>query len=234
MSTDNSIPDEWYFITPPQSVKWEKSSKSTIIDTYGTNNPYLNYGSTSLRKLTLGDAMLEGFSDGKEVESNVTNLEACMQMVIDEGTGFTSPYCWNVFAGDKSYGTYIIDSVSVEEQMRDMTGKATRATVSVTFQEVSSYQVTSGTDITSTAVVGGAQQGYIDALESKGAEQDAKVAKAKGAGAKNSTGQAAGGGGGGGGGAAADKKAPAGPKRNVFSPSGNDGAGNVATRYNNG
>ena len=203
MSAANNIPDEWYFITPPQSVTWEKSSKTSTIDTYGTNNPYLNYGSTSLRKLSLTDAMLEGFSDGKEVEDNVIKLEACMQMIIDEGSGFTSPYCWHVFAGDKSYGTYIIESVNVEEQMRDMTGKATRATVSLNLQEVSSYQISSGTDITSTAVVGGANENYLKQLnESQAAKQDGKVAKAKGAGATNSTGQAAG-----------DKKAAAGPER---------------------
>ena len=191
MSTDNSIPSEWYFITPPQEVKWDKSSKSNLIDTYGTNNPYLNYGSTHLRKLYLGDALLEGFSDSKSVEGNVTALENCMRMIIDEGTGFTSPYCWDVFAGDKSYGTYIIDSVEVTEEMRDMSGKATRARVNITLQEVSPYQVTSGTDITSTAVTGGITPESEAALaaSSKAAKQDSKVANSQSAAAKNSTGQ---------------------------------------------
>ena len=227
--SDNSIPDEWYFITAPQSVSWDKSSKSKVIDTYGTNNPYVNYGSTGLRTLSLSDAMLEGFSDAKEVESNITDLEKCMRMVIDEGKGFTSPYCWHVFAGEKSYGTYIITNVSVEEKMRDMTGKATRATVNVEFQEVSPYQVTSGVDITSTAVVGGITPESEKALAAMKKQDDA-VTKSKSVGAKNSTGQAVGGGAGGG--AAADKKAAAkGPKRNVFDPSGNNGAGNVATGF---
>lgn len=186
--SDNSIPDEWYFITPPQSVSWDKSAKSKTVDTYGTNNPYINYGSTSLRTLSLSDAMLEGFSDAKEVESNVTQLENCMRMVIDEGKGFTAPYCWHVFAGEKSYGTYIITSVGVEEQMRDMTGKATRATVDVKLQEVSPYQVTSGIDITSTAVVGGITPASEKALAETN-KQDAAVAKSKSVGAKTSTGQ---------------------------------------------
>ena len=190
--SDNSIPDEWYFITAPQSVSWDKPSKSKVIDTYGTNNPYVNYGSTGLRTLSLSDAMLEGFSDAKEVESNITQLESCMRMVIDEGKGFTAPYCWHVFAGDKSYGTYIIKTVGVEEQMRDMSGKATRATVNVEFQEVSPYQVTSGIDITSTAVVGGITPESEKNLAAM-AKQDAAVAKSKSAGAKNSTGQAVGG-----------------------------------------
>ena len=192
MSEDTSIPTEWYFITPPQSVTWTKSGKSKVTDTYGTNNPYINYGSTGLRKLSLSDAMLEGFSDGKEVEGNIINLESCMRMIIDEGTGFTAPYCWNVFAGDKSYGTFIITSVNVEEKMRDMSGKATRATVSIDFQEVAPYQVTSGIDITSTAVVGDVNENYAAALEDSAAtSQDAKVASSQSAAGTNSTGQTA-------------------------------------------
>jgi uncharacterized membrane protein YgcG len=195
--SDSSIPDEWYFITAPQEVNWSKDAKFKTIDTYGTNNPYLNYGSTSLRTLSLGDAMLEGFSDAKEVEGNIGNLESCMRMIIDEGSGFTSPYCWNVFAADKSYGTYIITSVSVDEKMRDMTGKATRAHVSVELQEVPGYQVTSGIDITSTAVVGGITPESEAALQasSEAAKQDSAVAKSKSAGGTNSTGQSTGGGG---------------------------------------
>ena len=200
--SDGSIPSEWYFITPPQEVKWEKSSKSRLIDTYGTNNPYLNYGSTHLRKLTLGDCLVEGFSDGKSVEGNIVALENCMRMIIDSGTGFTAPYCWEVFAGEKSYGTYIIDSVDVEEQMRDMSGAATRAKVSITLQEVSPYQVTSGTDITSTAVTGGISASSESAM----ASQDSKVSNSKSSSATNSTGQstdASSSGGDGGGGEAA-------------------------------
>ena len=74
------IPSEWYFITPPQSVSWSKDSNVNEIDTYGTNNPYLSYGTTKLRSLSLNDALIEGFSDGKAVEDNIIGLEACMRM----------------------------------------------------------------------------------------------------------------------------------------------------------
>ncbi len=183
MTQDNSIPDEWYFITAPESVNIKKGSKSQTINTYGTNNPYLNYGTTELRTLTLGNSMLEGFSNAKEVEGNITNLESCMRMIIDEGSGFTAPYCWHVFAGSKSYGTYIIKNVSVREKMRDMSGKATRAFVDVSFQEVSPYQVTSGQDITSTAVVGDVNEKFASQLDAANANnqvnsQDAAVAAA--------------------------------------------------------
>lgn len=200
--TTSTVPDEWYFITAPQKVNFDKGSKFNIVDTYGTNNPYLNYGSTHLRKLVLGDCLLEGFSDAKEVEGNIQTLEACMNMVIDEGTGFTAPYCWNVFAGDKSYGTYIITNVDIAEEMRDMTGKATRAKANIVLQEVPAYQVTSGIDITSTAVVGGITKESEAAL-SEAAKQDSAVEKSKAApaGGTNSTGQSAGSGSGSGEGA---------------------------------
>lgn len=178
------IPTEWYFITSPQSVSWQKESNSTEIDTYGTNNPYLQYGTTKLRKLSLSDALVEGFSDAKAVEDNIVQLEACMRMVLDEENGYTSPYCWKAFAGDKCYGTFLITGISVTESMRDMSGKATRATVDVELQEVPSYQVSSGTDITAQAIQGSADKQYAKEIEAqqsktKKAQQDAKVKNSK-------------------------------------------------------
>ena len=171
------IPSEWYFITAPQDVSWQKNSVSKEVATYGTNNPYLNYGTTKLRKLTLGNAMVEGFSNAMQVEDHVVQLEACMRMVIDEGTGYASPYCWQAFAGNKSYGTFIITSVSVKEELRDMSGNATRAFVDISLQEVPPYQVASGTDITSTASVGGFDPAMVEQANSQAASQDAAVAR---------------------------------------------------------
>ena len=198
--SSEGIPDEWYFITPPQNVSWSKDSNSSEIDTYGTNNPYLSYGTTKLRKLTLGGAMIEGFSDGKNIEGNILDLEACMRMVLEEETGYTSPYCWKVFAGDKCYGTYIITGVSVNEQMRDMSGLATRATVDVSLTQVPSYQVSSGIDITAQVIQGSGDEKYaeqVDKLNGKNdaADQDKKVADANKANGTPSNGGGNGGGG---------------------------------------
>jgi hypothetical protein len=152
MSTE--IPEEWYFITPPQNVSWSKDSRTTTIEPYGTNNPYVHYGTTKLRSLTLNDSMVEGFSDGKVVEENIINLEACMRMVLDSEDGFASPYVWDVYAGGKTYGKYIINSVNVTEEIRDLQGLAARAKVDISLQEVSPYQVSSGIDITAEALSG--------------------------------------------------------------------------------
>jgi len=156
-----------------------KTSVTKEVDTYGTNNPYLNYGTTKLRKLTLGNAMVEGFSDSKQVEDNIIQLEACMRMVIEEGTGYAAPYCWKAYAGGKSYGTFIITGVNVKEEMRDMAGKATRAIVDISLQEVAPYQVSSGTDITSTAAVGGFDPAFEKQMASEAATQDAKAKSSK-------------------------------------------------------
>ena len=149
------IPEEWYFITPPQNVSWSKGSKMNVIEPYGTNNPYVNYGTTQLRQLKLGQAMLEGFSDGgKVVENNITELEACMRMVLNSDDGFAAPYVWHVYAGGKSYGQYVITNVNVDESIRNVAGQANRAMVDVDFQQVSPYQVSSGIDITADAISG--------------------------------------------------------------------------------
>jgi hypothetical protein len=152
---NEEIPDEWYFITPPQSVSWTKDSRSNVVETYGTNNPYVHYGTTKLRSLKLGDSMVEGFSDGKVVEQNIIDLEACMRMVLDFDNGYTSPYVWYVYAGNKSYGTYVIESISVNESIRTAEGRASRATVDLSLQEVSPYQVSTGIDITAEVISGG-------------------------------------------------------------------------------
>ena len=154
MAEANEIPTEWYFITAPQNVSWSKAGQSNQVQTYATNNPYLHYGSTGLRQLTLGNSMAEGFTLQGAVEQNIIALEACMRVVLETDDGYAAPFCWEVYAGGKMYGTYVIDNVSVQEQMRDNAGLAARANVDVSLKEVSPYQVGSGIDITAEALTG--------------------------------------------------------------------------------
>ena len=187
---NEEIPNEWYFITPPQQVSWTKDSRTNVVDTYGTNNPYVHYGTTKLRSLRLGDSMVEGFSDGKAVEQNIIDLEACMRMVLDFDNGYTSPYVWHVYAGNKSYGTYVIESVSVNETIRTAEGRAARATVDLALQEVSPYQVSTGIDITAEIISGGitekAQKDLDKASPNSAKDQDKAVSEAKKDGGGNS------------------------------------------------
>jgi hypothetical protein len=174
MSEANEIPSEWYFITPPQSVNWSKQSRTNKIEPYGTNNPYLSYGTTGLRELSLSDSLVEGFSDGKSVEANILNLEACMRMVLNSEDGFAAPYCWEIYAGGKKYGTFVITSVNVDEQIRDAAGQASRAKVDIQFQEVAPYQVSSGIDITAEAITGSLNEDAVKAIDEKNAKDAAK------------------------------------------------------------
>ena len=176
MAEANEIPTEWYFITPPQNVSWSKSGQSNEVQTYATNNPYLHYSSTGLRQLTLGNAMVEGFSAGAQVEQNIIDLEACMRVVLESEDGYAAPFCWEVYAGGKMYGTFIIDNVSVQEQIRDNSGMAARANVDVSFKEVSPYQVGSGIDITAEALTGNlseeTQKQLMDKQQNQANNQD--------------------------------------------------------------
>jgi len=193
----DEIPNEWYFITAPQSVSWSKGSKVNVIEPYGTNNPYVNYGTTKMRQLKLGNSMLEGFSDGgKVVENNIHELEACMRMVLDTDDGYAAPYVWYVYAGGKSYGTYVITDVNVDESIRNVQGEANRATVDVSFQQVSPYQVSSGVDISGEAISGGITPEAENALKDKNnpdgskgeaGKQDDKVNNNNGSGSDKDT-----------------------------------------------
>lgn len=186
----SEIPEEWYFITPPQTVSWSKGSRINVISPYGTNNPYVNYGTTELRQLKLGNAMLEGFSDGgKVVENNITELEACMRMVLESEDGFASPYVWYVYAGGKSYGAYVITNVNVDESIRNVEGQANRATVDVDFQQVSPYQISSGIDITAEAISGGLTEKSEKILQDREKEKDKDKDKDKNKGNKGESGK---------------------------------------------
>ena len=170
------IPKSWYFITAPQDVSWSKEGKVSTADTYGTNTPYVLYGSTSLRKLTLSNAMLEGFSNRKTVEANIVALETAMNMVIQ--SGYTAPYCWKVYSGGKNYGTFVITGVRVKEVMRDLRGYATRAFVDIELQQVPDYQVNSGRDLASKATLGGVSKSVQTLINSQNKDSAAKATQA--------------------------------------------------------
>lgn len=178
------VPDEYYFITAPQDINWDKESEASEIQAYGTNNPYINYGMTKMRRLNFSNAMVEGFSAGREVENDVLNLEACMQMQLDTGSGYAAPYCWYAWAGSKCYGIYVVTNVKVTEKLRDTEGKATRAFVDVSLQQVPSYQVGSGQDLSSQAFTGRFSEKTEETLV---ALQDAKVKNSQGAGIGGNT-----------------------------------------------
>ena len=186
-----NIPTDWVFITAPQDVSWDKQAQTSVVDNFGTNNPYVVYSSTGMRKLSLGEVLIEGFSAGKEVESHVLKLEAMMNMVQNSQKGYVSPYVWDLRAGDKSYGKFIIESLQIKENMRNAKGRADRATASISLQQVPDFQVNDGRDL--------ATKADLAAGKSVVSEKD------KAAGADNKGGSKVGSGSGSGSGANGDK-----------------------------
>jgi hypothetical protein len=93
------------------------------------------------------------------VEAKVAALEQLLNYNLNGSDGFVSVPCYQFYANNKSYGGlkgyYIIKDVSVKEEMRDLTGNATRARVDINLMQVPEYQVNSGRDQASQVTAGG-------------------------------------------------------------------------------
>jgi len=146
-----TIPTDWIFVTAPQDIGWDKQGSISTVDNYGTNSPYVIYSSTGMRKLSMSDVLIEGFSAGKEVEDHIVKLESMMNMVMNGEAGYVSPYVWDLKSGEKSYGNFVIESLSIKEVMRNTKGRADRATASVTLQQVPDFQINTGRDLATSA-----------------------------------------------------------------------------------
>ena len=188
-TSGGDIPKDWLFITAPQSVSWDKQGETALVNTYGSNNPYVIYSTTGMRKLSLSDCLVEGFSAGKEVEGHVLKLEKLMTTVMNTEKGYVSPYVWDLRAGDKSYGKFIIESMNIKEDMRNAKGRADRATVSISLQQVPDFQINDGRDLATKADLA---SGTSLASEDKDKESKAANAKAGKAGDKVKSGSGSG------------------------------------------
>lgn len=148
----------WTFITAPEDISWDIANQANRVDMFGTNNPPVVAGSRGMRDLTLGNALVEGFVRGKQVEDKIAALERLMNYRLNPTEGFVSVPVYQVSANDKSYGGkqayYIIKDIRVKETMRDLSGNATRAYVDISLMQVPAYQVNSGRDQASRATAG--------------------------------------------------------------------------------
>jgi hypothetical protein len=138
--------DAWVFITAPGSVSWNVNSEIQRIEIFGSNTPPVVASSRGMRDLSLSEALMEGFTLGKSVQKEIDELEALMDVEVDSGEGFVNVPVYDVKAGGKSYGLYVIESIDIDEQMRDLQGRATRAMVGVQLKQVPEYQVGKGID----------------------------------------------------------------------------------------
>jgi hypothetical protein len=149
----------WSFITAPEDVSWDIANQATRVDIFGTNNPPVVAGSRGMRDLTLGNALVEGFSRGISIEGKIAALEQLMNYSLNSSDGYVSVPVYRVKVQDKQYagdkGFFIIKDVKVKETMRDLSGNATRAYVDISLMQVPAYQVNTGVDQASQTTAGG-------------------------------------------------------------------------------
>jgi len=145
-------PAGFTFITAPQDISYSQNSDVKTVSMFGTNEPPVTVGQTNMKKLQLGNAMMEGFIVGKSVQKPIDELFALMN--VELRNGFVNVPVYTVLANQKTYsareGGWIIGSVTVKEELRDTKGSLTRAIVDVELQEVGKYQINSGVDQAST------------------------------------------------------------------------------------
>jgi hypothetical protein len=142
----------WKFICAPEDISWDTSNAVNRIGIFGTNNPPVVSGSRGMRDLTLGSALVEGFTRNVTIENKISALEDLLNYKLNASDGFVSVPVYQIWANQKAYGNsgyFILKDVHVKESMRDLTGNATRATVDVSLVEVPEYQVNSGRDLAS-------------------------------------------------------------------------------------
>jgi hypothetical protein len=177
-------PEGWTFICAPEDINWDLANASNRIDIFGTNNPPMVAGTKGMRDLSIGNALVEGFSRGVQVEDKIRALEALMNYGANTSDGFVSVPVYQFYANDKSYGStateqgyFIIGDISVKEEMRDFSGNTTRAYVDIKLKQVPAYQVNTGRDQAS-KVTTGAKSGLLD-QQQVNSQQNAAAANSK-------------------------------------------------------
>lgn len=146
----------WKFICPPEEISWETTAQSDRVQIFGANKAPVISGVKSMRELTLNNAVVEGFCRNKAVEDKVVFLEKLMDMALGPNNAYVQVPVYRVTANSKIYGQggndggfFIIKSIRVQEKMRDLSGRTTRATVDISMTQVPPYQVDTGRDIAS-------------------------------------------------------------------------------------
>jgi hypothetical protein len=147
----------WTFITAPQQISWDYGNQVNRVDMFGTNNPPAVSGTKGMAELNLSDSLVEGFTRGVQIEGKIAALQNLMNYGVNRELGFVDVPVYQVSANDKTYGPngyFVIKSVKVQEQMRDLDGNMTRAKVDISLMQVPKFQVSNGRDLASKAATG--------------------------------------------------------------------------------
>jgi hypothetical protein len=189
----------WKFICAPEDISWDTSNAVQRIGIFGTNNPPVVSGSRGMRDLSLGSALVEGFTRNVTIESKISALENLLNYDLNTSDGFVSVPVYQIWANQKAYGNsgyFVMKDVKVKESMRDLKGDATRATVDISLIEVPEYQVNSGRDLASQVASAAKALALPDPKALRAAQQAAALAQGNqgvGTAAKPAAGAGAGG-----------------------------------------
>lgn len=173
----------WKFICPPEDISWQTSAQADRVAIFGANQSPVIAGVRGMRELSMSGAIVEGFTRGKTIEDKVIALEKLLDMKLSADKRYLQVPVYKVTANSKVYGLgldeggyFVIKDIKVQEKMRDLGGKATRALVDITFMQVPKYQVESGRDIASQTVAGA--KGPFEQLRQSVEEQARQGAQA--------------------------------------------------------
>jgi hypothetical protein len=150
----------WNFIVAPEEISWDLQVATQRVDIFGTNSPPVTVGTKGMRNLSLGNALIEGFTRARTVEGRVIALENLLKFTLNSKGGFVNVPVYQVFANEKIYGDsngqdggyFVFSDIRVKETMRDLTGKSTRAYADISMIQVPKYQVNTGRDQASKAL----------------------------------------------------------------------------------
>jgi|GEM_PF-3283134 len=178
----------WTFICAPEDINWDIANAANRVDMFGTNNPPVVAGTKGMIDLSIGNALVEGFTRRVSVQDKIESLQALMNYSLNGSDGFVSVPVYQFWANERSYGSqgtdqgfFIIRDVKVSEKMRDLSGDATRATVDVSLMQVPKYQVNTGRDSAS-EVTTGAKSALLSKKDVKAQAAQAKAKAGPGAG----------------------------------------------------
>jgi hypothetical protein len=137
------------FDLPPRSVTWKKSFLTQEVKTQGNTSQPLYFSMAENKKLSLSGIIFDHNKNSLPHEKLelLQSLQVPVKTKLRVYQLLVGNLVSNQFAA-RSYGKFIISSIDVAEQMRDVnSGKTVRAVVNIELTEVSSQQLDFGRDL---------------------------------------------------------------------------------------
>ena len=144
----------WTFMVAPMQITITKNMDYNVEPNWGSNERTVTYGGTAMKKISLAEILIDGLATKTSITKKLNNLEKLLDPVQYEK--HIAPLVFELVVKPKggissesrSYGYYIITDLSEQEILRDQNGRPLRVVASMELQEVPSYQINDGRDLT--------------------------------------------------------------------------------------